>query len=246
MKTYLYDGSFPGLLTAIFYAYSNRAPTQVVMQDHYHYNLLDETVEVTTEEAKFERVYASLLNKLSRDTLKIVYYLYLSEDPSHGTLILDYLRLCYRYGLDINLAKNNETIIAVDALYRKVSLEVHRLYGFVRFKEIGPLTFYSSIEPDYQVLSLIANHFITRFSDQNFIIHDLRRHMALVYNQQDYYLQEIPQTFYTQISGQLKNDGFEDLFKTFYYHTAIMERKNQRQQLRYMPRRYWKHLVELQ
>lgn len=246
MKTYIYDGSFPGLLTAIFYAYPGVSSIQIVLQQHYLYNLLDEVIEITTEDDKFERVYDSILNKLSKDTLRIVYYLYLSEDAKHGTLILNYLRLCYRYGLNINLAKNNEIIIAVDSLYRKVSLEAHRFYGFVRFKAIGPMTFYSAIEPDYQILPLIANHFITRFSDQNFMIHDLRRHTALIYNQSDYYLRDMPIDFHTRAIDQLTKDHFEDLFKVFYQHVTVDERKNPRQQARYMPRRYWKHLVELQ
>ncbi|MGL4345404.1 MAG: TIGR03915 family putative DNA repair protein [Cellulosilyticaceae bacterium] len=245
MKTFIYDGSFPGLLTAIFYAYPGNTPTQIVTTTHYLPSLLDEVRDLQTEEDKFERVYDSILNKLSKHTLRMVYYLYLSQTPECATLILDYLRLCYRYGLEINLAKNNDTIIEVDRLYRRVSLEAHRFYGFVRFKEIGPMTFYSSIEPDYHILPIITNHFVTRFSDQNFIIHDLSREIALIYTQKDYFLQDLPQSFYQDRQAYLAADGFESLFKTFCEHVTIKERLNPRQQLRYMPRRYWKHLVEL-
>lgn len=245
MKTYVYDGSFPGLLTAVFYAYSGNAPTQIFANATYTPNLLDEVFEITTESDKFERVYDSILNKLSKDTLRIVYYLYLSETPESSTLILHYLRLCYRYGLSINLAKNNDTIIAVDLLYRKVSLEAHRFYGFVRFKEIAPMTFYSVIEPDYHILPIITNHFVTRFSNQHFMIHDLSRNIALIYNQEDYFLQDMPLDFHKCVASTGSEDYFENLFRIFYRNVTITERHNDKQQRRYMPRRYWKHLVEL-
>lgn len=245
MKTYLYDGSFPGLLTTIFYTYSLKEPVQILPKYHYIPNLLDEVIEQATEEDKFTRVYESILAKLSKDILRTIYHVYLSEIPESSTLILKYLRLCYRFGVDINLAKNNDTIIKIDLFYRKVSLEAHRFYGFVRFKEIGPMTFYSSIEPDHHILPIITNHFVTRFSDQNFIIHDLNREVALVYNRQDYYLQDVPKSFHTKVSSRLETDQFEALFKTFYTHVTIPERLNPKQQLRYMPKRYWKHLVEL-
>ncbi len=59
---------------------------------------------------------------------------------------------------------------------------------FVRFKEIAPLSFYSKIEPDYNILPLIIDHFTERFSDQDFIIHDLNREIALVYDKKSSFI----------------------------------------------------------
>ena len=144
MNSYLYDGSFEGFLTSIFYAYSCKDSCIIVKSKEYIPNLIDEVIDINTEIDKFERVYKSMSEKLNNNVLRNIYYLYLSDIQGSENLALDYLRLCYKYGIDINLAKNNETIILVDKYCKRVSGEAHSFTGFVRFKEIGPLSYYSS------------------------------------------------------------------------------------------------------
>ena len=185
MKEFLYDGSFEGLLTTIFYAYGCKDEVKITKSSSYVPSLITSIEEINTEEDKFDRVYSSIKDKLSYSTLKNVYYLYLSDLPTSADLIYKYLKLCYKFGDSINLAKNNDIILAVDKYCRRVSLEAHRFTGFVRFKEIAPLTFYSTIEPDHNIIPLIQSHFIERFSDQNFIVHDIKREIALIYNKNE-------------------------------------------------------------
>lgn len=245
MKQFLYDGSFEGFLTAIFYAYPEKENSHIIKSKDYTPNLLYEPISVTTELDKFQRVYDSINHKLSPRVLRNIYYVYLSEVANCENLSLNYLKLCYQYGVDINLAKNNDIIIAIDTICRKVSHEAHRFTGFVRFKEISPLCFYAQIEPDHCILPLIEKHFTTRFSDQNFIIHDLKRKMALVYNQADVYLQKLTPEENSLLESYQNNDNFQDLFKAFYDSMTIPERANPRLQKRLAPTRYWKHLAEM-
>lgn len=245
MKNYLYDGSFEGLLTTIFYAYADKEDSLLTKNSCYTPNLLWQPQQVITENDKFERVYSSIQTKLSLSILSTIYYLYLSEAGGFENLILDYLKLCYRYGPSINLAKNNDTIIQVDTLYRKVSHEAHRFTGFVRFNEISPLCFYAQIEPDHNILPLLSNHFTTRFSDQNFIIHDLKRHTALVYDREHVYLQILTKKDSDTLENLQISDPFQTLFKSFYDSVTIKERINPRRQKGFVPTRYWKHLAEM-
>lgn len=245
MREYIYDGSFEGLLTAIFYAYPEKENVLITRASNYTLHLLNQPLEISSEEDKFERVYTSIKDKLSSSILKTIYYIYLSEIPGCENLILDYLRLCYTHGVQINLAKNHDTIINVDMLSKKVSHEAHQFIGFVRFSEISPMYFYSKIEPDYNILPLLIEHFTTRFSDQNFIIHDVKRKVALVYNLEDAYLKELSENENILFSQYESKDGFEDLFRSFYTSVTITERTNPRLHRRLMPLRYRKYLVEL-
>ncbi|MEG0153261.1 MAG: TIGR03915 family putative DNA repair protein [Niameybacter sp.] len=245
MKEFLYDGSFEGFLTAIFYAYSEKNEVRINKQSEYIPHLLFEAITIPTELDKFERVYASIQHKLSHSILKNIYYLYLSEATDCATLALSYLKLCYQYGITINLAKNNDIILFVDTLIRKVSHEAHRFTGFVRFNEIVPLCFYAQIEPNHCILPLIENHFTTRFSNQNFIIHDLRRNMALIYNQSNTYFRLLLPQENTLLNSYQTNDSFQPLFKAFYDSVTIPERVNPRLQKNFVPSRYWKHLAEM-
>lgn len=245
LKQFLYDGSFEGFLTAIFYGYSCKESCVIVKSKEYIPNLIDEAIEVYTEEDKFNRVYNSISNKLNDYVLKNIYYLYLSDISGAENIALDYLKLCYKYGTNINLAKNNETIILVDKYYRRVGLEGHRFTGFVRFKEIAPLSYYAAIEPDHNILPIIFKHFTTRFSDQNFIIHDIKREIAIVYNKKEAIITDLTKDEGEELNSVINDNGFDELWKTFYNSVNIEERKNHRCRNQHMPKRYWKHLTEI-
>ncbi len=245
MKEFLYDGSFEGLLTTIFYAYSYKEEVKITKSSSYVPSLITTTEEITTEEDKFNRVYSSIKDTLSYLTLKNVYYLYLSALPYSEDLIFKYIKLCYKFGDSINLAKNNDIILTVDKYCRRVSLEAHRFTGFVRFKEIAPFTFYSVIEPDHNILPLIQTHFIERFSDQNFIIHDIKRELALIYNKKEGFISSFSKAQGEYIETSSLNDNFENLWREFYNAINIKERENLKLTRRSMPTRYWNHLPEL-
>lgn len=246
MKEFIYDNSFEGLLTAIFYSYSENLNCCITKKKDYIPSLLNEVIEVKTEEDKFKRVYESIVKKLNSYVLRKVYLLFLSDIVESDTLVLKYLKLCYRYGTSINLAKNNNVILLVDKYSKKVSHEAHLLTGFIRFKEIAPLTFYSSIEPDHNVLPILIDHFTKRFSDQNFIIHDLKRETALIYNKDSAVISDFTKKQAEKFINCDSDKEFENLWSIFYKATDIEERKNLRLQRQMMPKRYWKHIFETQ
>lgn len=245
MKEYIYDNTFDGLLTAIFYAYTEKDSVKITKEMNYMANLFYEKTIVNTEQDKADRVYNGLYSKLSYNTLSNVYYLYLYDTSDVDTLIFNYIKLCFKYSDSINLAKNNDIIGAVDKYAKRVFGEAHRFQGFVRFKQIAPLVFYAQIEPDHNILPLIMEHFRQRFSDQHFIIHDLKREYAIVYDLKAAYLKDLSLEEGQKLSALTDGDCFETLFKSFYQATTIEERKKERQRRSYMPIRYWKHLVEL-
>ena len=45
----------------------------------YEYNLIDNVIEIETNEKKYLKVYESIENKISKESLKKIYYTYLSE-----------------------------------------------------------------------------------------------------------------------------------------------------------------------
>ncbi len=246
MKEYVYDNSFDGLLTAIFDAYPEKGSIKLTKESCYTPNLLYESITVQTDQDKADRVYNSLYNKLSYTTLSNVYHLYLCDADDIDTLIFNYIKLCYKHSDNINLAKNNDIIRAVDKYTKRVYGEAHRFQGFVRFKEIAPLVFYAKVEPDHNILPLIINHFKERFSDQHFIIHDLKRKYAIVYDLKEAYLQDLSLKEGQRLSKLTDTDSFENLFKSFYQSITLKERHKERQMRSYMPSRYWKHLIETQ
>ncbi|GFP76819.1 TIGR03915 family putative DNA repair protein [Clostridium fungisolvens] len=245
MKEFIYDGTFEGLLTAIFYAFSCKEQCTIKKNINYTPSLLADNVDVTTEEDKYDRVYTSIDRKLNSSTLENIYNLYLSEYTDSEDLILEYLKLSFKYGVKVNLAKNNDTIIKVDKYYQRVSYEAHRFKGFVRFKQIGTLTYYASIEPDHNILPLLINHFSARFSDQNFIIHDIKREIAIFYDKKEAIIMDFSKKDGLKLEELKVDSDFEKLWKTFYSSVNIEERKNEKLRRQHMPKRYWAHLTEV-
>ena len=114
IKELIYDGTFEGLLTCIFYAYPMKEQVIITNSKNYIPNMLNTITNIKTESDKCDRVYKSILSKLNSTVLSNIYLTYLSEIDSCENTILRYLKLCYKYGTSINLAKNNDTIILID------------------------------------------------------------------------------------------------------------------------------------
>jgi len=137
---------------------------------------------------------------------------------------------------------------AVLAAAYKVRREVHRLLGLLRFEpdEEGILSAYC--EPDHDILELLAPAFLRRFGPEPFRIVDLRRGFALA--SRDGTIRHEPAR--TDRFGKepgtgdsAQNDSSRDLWRTYYRATENPARSNPTLRIQFMPRRYWKHLTEM-
>jgi len=240
MNIYLYDGTFHGYLTAVFYAYTDKNVGNIKKSSEFVPNLLDTPIETPTEEDKAQRIIKSIQEKLSSYTLRNLYYIFLSEQNDCELLAFRYLKLCYHTDNQINLAYQNPLVHQCVLTAKKVSLELQRMKGFVRFRKIDEI-YYATIEPDHNILPLMIKHFTLRFSDQNFVIHDLKRKYALAYDAtgKEHWFCQVAEEFSPQ-----QKDEYIDLFRLFYQSVTIAERQNLRLQKQFMPTRYQKYMPE--
>lgn len=245
MVVFIYDNTFEGLLTSIYDAYySNRKPSKIYSEKSYEYNLIDEVVTIDTDIEKFRKVYQAIENKISKDILKNIYYVYLSELKESSNLIYDYVRLGFKLGSEVNFHKNNNIVLIIDKISKRVSLEKHRFTGFVRFKNINNILF-STIEPDFNILYLLGEHFKNRLTNEYFIIEDSKRNIALIYDKSSYYLTVLSKKQKDMLYNFKEEEKYEDLWKEYFKATNIKERNNTKLQKRQMPKRYWNNLTEL-
>ena len=118
----------------------------------------------------------------------------------------------------------------------------------VRLCEIENNLWYSSIHPDNNVIEQVGQFLMKRFPKQNMILHDKNRNLAFLYNCQnrnDYEIISVSENFEVNSFSQ-EEQQFQKLWKTFFQTIAIQERTNSRLQMQYMPKKYWKDLVEMQ
>lgn len=243
MLAYIYDGSFEGLLTAIFEAYYRKEdPVAIVQEQGLQQDLLLQHVHIETDSAKSDRVYTSIWRNISHEALKNVYHTYLSEAPEAGTLIYCYLKLGWKMGGKVDLHMSDDTVFKVMDINRRLEFEVHRLMGFVRFRQVEGGIYYSEISPDNNVVELLAPHFAERLSDQKWIIRDVKREFAALYNMKTWIMSEFS---VADIPGDTEEETqYVKLWKEFFNTLAIPSRINPKLQRQLMPRRYWEHLTE--
>ena len=135
----------------------------------------------------------------------------------------------------------------VQQLARRVEREVHRFLGFVRFREVewsGSATlFYAPIEPETDVLSFLASHFLDRLADRPWVIHDLRRGQALFCEGGRIKLLRGVDLAVAPRSTE-EEDVCAALWQGYFNRLAIEERRNPGLQRQLVPHRYRKHLTE--
>ncbi|AGF58413.1 putative DNA metabolism protein [Clostridium saccharoperbutylacetonicum] len=244
MKIYVYDNTFEGLLTAIYEAFYEKNP----LAAFYAQNELDaplllgENITILTNHEKFKKVKNAIINKLDFLAFKKLYMVFLSNEKEKGVIIYKYLKTAFKLGPEVHNFLNINEIRIVDNISKQISYETHRFEGFIRFNYIDEKFLYSSIEPDNDILELLGDHFQNRFPKEYFIIHDILRDKALIYNTFFYEIIEMTNDTYEKLKSH--SDDYTKLWKAYFKSTTIEERKNLRLQSRMMPKRYWKHILE--
>ena len=244
MSILIYDDSFEGLLTSIYDAfYSKHQIDGIYGLSQYNAPLLlGEIKNIETDLNKFEKVRNSIINKIDLLCLQKIYMVYLSNVEDKGMVIFKYLKSAFKYKKNIHAFLHIDIVRQIDEIKKRVSFEAHKFKGFVRFKSIDNNFLYCSIEPDNNILELIGDHFMKRFSNEYWIIHDISRNKAIIYDTNKYEIIEL-------LRDDCKNlldhkDEYSSLWKCYFKFTTIEERKNLRLQRQMMPKRYWKHIFE--
>ncbi|NLX70554.1 MAG: DNA metabolism protein [Clostridiales bacterium] len=244
MICYTYDGSFEGLLTAIYEAYyRHERPEKILKADCLQHNLFAKYVYIDTDERKAQKVYDAVKQKISPVAAKNILYAFLSEDNEAGTYIYRYLKLGWKIGKQVDSAVADSRVFQIHTLSSKVRREAGRMLGLVRFRLLKNGIYYASIEPDYNILGIIALHFKRRMPDQDWVIHDVKRSTAVFHHNSEYII--VPFDFNGPLPlGQEERD-YQSLWRQYFMDIAIKTRINPKLQRQHMPLRYWKHLVEI-
>ena len=251
---YTYDGSFEGLLSVVFQVYDRKAaPNSIQPLGAVQAGLFAQPVEVDTNDAAAARVWDGLLRYMDKEARTRLFHAFLSEVPDRELLIFRYADTAMRAGRDIAENYADDNVRRVQRLAQQMYREKHRMEAFVRFEKTQDGLFHATIEPDFDVLPLIAAHFTKRYADQRWLIFDRHRHYGLYYDLQrtdivQFDAQAAPQRR-AAVSATVLDEReplFQLLWQSYFDHVNIPERKNLKLHRRHMPLRYWKYLSEKQ
>ncbi len=245
-----YDGSWLGLLTAIFEVYEYKYTSASIQRLEYadQGDLFAKRHEVHTQEEKAMRVKKGLLGKIDKAGFHELYCAYLSELEDSENLIL---RLVRHYlgdaGNSLRQNYGHEDVLRLKQINKSVSRERHRFKAFVRFKKLNDNLFFARIDPDFNILPLIISHFEQRYADQTWVIYDLKRDYGAYYDLKtvtEIHLSDLPTDQELMMKGEEFEELYDDLWKRYFRSTNITERKNTKLHVQHVPKRYWKYLNE--
>jgi len=252
---YTYDGSFYGMLCCVFESLSKKElPLEVVTNGVSMFSMR----HIETCAIKAERILKSIPIKINDTALDYVKFTYLADIEQKELSLIHFLLEGYKCGKDfiqdikMNFQPSRKYVagtgknVHIDKIVKGVDLlvlEAHRFVMFVRFSDYnGSLV--AVIEPVAKVLPLMADHFVERYPNENFLIYDKTNKLALIYNNKQTRIEYIEQIDLPTVS--LQEQQSRKLWKLFYDTIAIKERKNEKCRRNFMPKKYWKNLTEMQ
>lgn len=239
---YIYDGSFDGLLTIVFDSYLSKTIPSRIVSSEFEMDLFCNYQTIQTNEEKAKRIYQGIVKNISYHCLSTAYHVFLSNLPNKEFDIVNFLLLGFEIGNKIDHFLTNDLVLRMEKTRKRVFGEYHRLCGLLRFIKLKNGMFYAKIHPDNHVLELLGHHFIARLPNENFIIHDPTRELALLYNTKEYTIIEAKNLQVTLLSEE--EQYYQDLWNCFYHAIGIKERKNAKLRMQFMPKKYWQDLIE--
>jgi probable DNA metabolism protein len=248
MTTYSYDGSFEGFLCAVaacLEAGEGRAEF-AGNDDHHAVGLFAGDIrEVATVRESALLFRKRFVEAASQEAFATACYAFHSRTAGIELLVWRYLTLGLRVGRSLCRMLAEEPVHTVNRIARHVSHEAHKFKGFVRFREVEAGFLYARIEPEADILPFIAPHFVGRVGDRPWMIHDLRRSKAALYDLKSWRLvRDIELTAEPTLSAT--EHDYAALWQRYFKRHAIAERHNPKLQQKHVPLRYRKHLPEFE
>ncbi len=220
-------------------------------EDRYQEQLFARPVAITTNEAEAKRVLAGL-EKRAAGVGEWLRKIFLTEQPGTERLLLHYARRQFESELDVRKDASDEKVRQLQRLHQQMGREVHRMHAFVRFQETPDGLYVALINPDFNCLPLLGEHFAARYPAMPWMIYDTTRRYGLHWDEAAKKASFITLTDDSnQRIRHLTEDllaagetDYQQLWKAYFKAVDIPERRNQELHVQHVPKRYWKYLVE--
>lgn len=234
---YFTDGGKRSFLTAFALAFED-AEAQITSTQKQL--VLGQQTVFVTPDGRAERAEKRLLS-FDGGCMRDLFYLLRSGDPAREQIAFRYLKLLAEKKRPVRDMLAEDAVLGASDCIRRVTLEIHRLHGFVRFIESASGALYAPLSPDNDIVDLLVPHFRARLPQYPFVLHDVKRAKAAVYDGQHTFLAPLAEA---EIVLSADEAGWQELWRTYYGSVNIPERERLKQMRGYLPVRYRKFMPE--
>ncbi len=236
--TYFYDGGKQGFLTAL--ALSFRDKDAVLTAGNAQLSLGQQTVFVSGDPARAAAVEKRLLS-FDKHCMKDLDLLLRSGDEGKDGVAFAYFRLLAQEKRPVRDTLALPAALAAAVRMRRVGTELHRMRGFLRFMESASGALYAPCSPDNDLVDLLLPHFRARLPRYPFVIHDVKRKKAAVYDGAHAFNAPLAQA---EVLLSADEQAWQELWRKYYKIVNIPERERLKQMRGYLPVRYRKFMNE--
>lgn len=235
---WFFDGSKDAFLTAFLLAF--RDEHAMISSGNHQLALGQESVFVRADAEKARRCEARL-KELDAKCMRELDLLLRSGEEEAAQIAFNYFRLIASHGGPVRGMLADDAVAKAAECMRRVTFEAHRLKGFVRFLEGESGALYAPVSPDHDIVDLLLPHFRGRMPEIPFVLHDVRRGKAAVWDGAHAFLAPLERA---EIVLAADEEGWQALWKQYYRSVNIPSRRRLKQMKGYMPVRYWKFMPE--
>lgn len=237
---YIFDGTENGFLSAFLQAFKD--PHAVVTSGQTQLLLGETPIHVQTDDAKAERAKNRLLS-FDQDCLFDLDRLLRCGEEDNEQVAFEYLRFLAQTKAPVGKRLAEPCVFKAVTYLKKVGYEIHRFHGFIRFMETASGALYAPFSPDNDICDLLAPHFRKRLPDFPFVLHDVKRKKATVYDGKNTFNAYLP---HADVLLSADETAWQGLWKGYYQAVNIPCRERIKQMKGYLPVRYWDFLPERQ
>lgn len=249
MTIFTCTDDFESMMTCIYDAWAARlGHTNVRLQTEPVGNLelFCQYRHIDSDKEKVKKVIRSIQHKIAPEAYHMVYTASMSCRTDKLDIIYRFLILGFAYGKSVLQMLGNPAVASIFELHRNVQNESHKFREFIRFSRLENQVLFSVIEPQCNVLTLLAPHFADRMPSENWMITDKHRLLSIVHpKDQDYFFTPLTPDELIYMEDSLAHyDPYVNLWRTFFQSVAIEARTNKRCQRNFLPLWYRKNMPE--
>lgn len=237
----VYDGTFEGFLSLVYEVYYKKLKPTKIYKTLPNEILFEEILEINSSKESGIKVLNAIKTKFLKEILEKILNIFMCDSKEFEMALLEYIVIGFKDSKQLyNI--NNSCVFYLNNLEKELFRVTHKLTGFIRFEELEDKTLYAKIESKFNVVYFLGRHFLKRFNNQNFIIHDINRKLAFVKMQNDYSIKEV--VFFDEPNYSQNEEKFQKLWKSFFSGVTINERTNLKLQTQMVPLLYRTYMSE--
>ena len=237
----VYDGTFEGFLSLVYEVYYKKLKPIKIYRTLPNEMIFDDIIKIDTTKEEYEKVLNALKIKFPNEMIEKILNIFMCDSKDFELALLEYIIIGFKESKQLfNI--NNSCVFYLNSLEKELFRNVHKMTGFIRFEELEDKTLYAKIESKFNVVYFLGKHFLKRFNNQNFIIHDINRKLAFVKIENDFSIQEV--AYFDEPIYSSNEEKFQKLWKSFFKGVTIKERTNLKLQTQMVPLLYRTYMSE--